>query len=370
MTASVTFETATIADAVGKAARIAPSKGVAFDKSAGIVLEIEPGSGIVVLRASNLEVTYREEVRALEVGDEAARWRLPSELFADVLAGLPIGSGASTSLTADPKSGWIHLKSGRRRSRFSQIHGDFPEFPKFDDTGLEAVPDFAMRVKQAAWAADKAQPPWSGVHIDGETITATDRYRLVRVPCAVPIEQPITVPMTILTPILRDTMMTRLKAEERRLLLMPDEYTQITSAIFDATYPTKERLEGVARKDFMAQIELDRQEFLDTLSAMLVMVKSERYPRMHMDFHAGELQLFMQVPDKGEIEDTIEVAYSGEDFHIEVTPQYLTHALNASSRPKVTMKFGPLPTQNLGISDSDDYHAWIMPRQPGDDEEN
>src|SRR6478735_9046351 len=95
----VVFETATIADAIRKADRVAPGKDKAFDKAAGIVIEVDPqAEPPVIIRATNLDVYSMEWMDVLSVEGDVARWRLPSSLLAQVMSKLPIGSGTTVTL--------------------------------------------------------------------------------------------------------------------------------------------------------------------------------------------------------------------------------------------------------------------------------
>ena len=77
----VVFENATIRDVIGKAARVAPTKGSAFEKSNGLLMEVDPDGPEVVLRATNLEIFYMEIADVVSIEGPARTWRLPATVI-------------------------------------------------------------------------------------------------------------------------------------------------------------------------------------------------------------------------------------------------------------------------------------------------
>ena len=374
----VTFETAGLAAAAQKAGRVAPSKGVAFDKAAGVLIEGRPNETdhkAITVKATNLEVDYLEWVRPLEIkSDGDFNWRIPSGLFAGFVGGLPIGSGKKVTFTQEEPGGPLVMKSGRTKAKIGVITGlSFKDWEPFDPTGMEEVEGFSRRVSQVSWATDPQTVPFSGVHIDGEHIYATDRYKMVRVPCKVPLAEPVTVPLDTLNPILKTVEDVRLGVSDRHLLLMPDEYTQLQTVIFDAEYPPIER---AMHTDFDTLVTLPRISFRDAVQRMLSLVgKGERYPKITLRFEDDEVHLFMAVSGVGEMDDTIEIKTeyptgSPDDFgpvNIYFSPNYLTQALDNSRESTVTFRFrSDMPGRAASLTDGKGYDVWLMPRKPTD----
>lgn len=376
---SVTFETAGLAAAVGKAARVAPSKGMAFDKAAGILIEGRTKGFVdkpITIKATNLEVDYLEWVEPLELkADEDFNWRLNSQLLAGFVTGLPIGSGKTVTITQDADNARITMKSGKTKAMISPIVGrSYKEWEAFDGSDLKEVTGFASRINQAGWATDRETVPYSGIHIDGEHIYATDRYRMVRVPCEVPISRPVTVPLDTLAPILKTVEDVRLGVDDRSLMLMPDEYTQMRTVIFDADYPPIER---AMKTDFDRVVTLPRIAFREAASRMLGLVgRGERYPRLVMRMHDGLIEMGMEVEGVGSMTDEIEVTTENveignptktEPIDLFFTPTYLTEALDKTRADTVTLSYRTdTPYRVARVSDGQGYDVWLMPRKPTD----
>jgi DNA polymerase III sliding clamp (beta) subunit (PCNA family) len=361
---TVVFETATLASAVGKAARVAPTKGAAYDKAAGIVLEIDPeAEHPVTVKSTNLEVTYLEWVNYLEIKGPPVTWRLPSILFSGLLSNLPIGSDAKVTLKHSDSD--LIITSGKKRAKIRRMHDDLPylQWQPFDSTAMLEVPEFSKRVAQVSWACDAESIPISGVHIAGDRIVATNRFRLAHVPCKVPVVEPITVPLDVLAPVLKNVVDARIEAQERRLHMMPDDYTQITATIFDADYLPWER---ITEMEVPQELTLTREEFREAIASMLVLVKTERYPLVRFIIGEGKIAIGMYVEGVGQIDDEIEVAGADhEPYEIHFTPQNVTEALAHAFSDTLTLSYNTgNPTSLVKFYDAkDDYEAWVVPRR-------
>lgn len=364
----VTFETAALASAVMQAARVAPTKGAAFDKSAGIKMEIRPdNSPNVTIKSTDLEVTYLETLTgSIPMGEHDTDWRLPSNLISGIIGNLPLGKGETVTLS-DDEDGYIKIVSGKAKAKIRYLSGDvFAHWEPFDASLLKEVPGFAARVAQASWACDKNMIPYTGVHITGTHIIATDRYKLVRVPCVVPVDEPITVPLDVVSPILKNINEARIASQDQKLLLMPDDHTQITAVIFDAAYPKVEKPMETVYPDegkFVVNVEKLRNAML----RMMVLCKGERYPLCKLTIGGARVHVFMDVPEIGDMEDELEVdGADHDDFEVLFTPTYITDALAATNDPEVTFCYDRTkPTALVRINDSNDYTVWVVPRFPG-----
>lgn len=361
-TTTITCEAAVIADAVGRANRVAPTKGAAFDKASGVVLEIDPSRpSPVYVKSTDLEVTYLQRIPVSQgnaVGDPTV-WRLPSALFTGVLAGLPLGSGEMVEL--GEKDGSVHIKAGRKRAKLRLIEAtSFPKVKPFDPNGMSTVDDLALRISQVAWATDAADPILSGVRLDGTTVTGCDSYVAAIVPCTVPLPETIAVPLRSVAPLLQKAGAVNMRATDTRLELMLDADTQVTSVCLGGAYPDVGR---IRRTNFNGSVVIDRMLLADTINKTLAIVRGERYPKLRLTVKENELDLMMQVPEVGRIDDTIDVSGKpdGDEFVIWVDPSRLTEALAAATQQIVTFNFGPKPTLPMQVLDANGFDCWIMP---------
>lgn len=352
--------TATLADAVARAARVAPSKGAGFDKACGVLIEGWPFSGKLVIRSTDLSSTYRQEVAA-DVDGEAT-WRLPSALLAGILTGLPMSPGGQVTLTDEGLTAEVKIQAGTAKSRLRLIMGDFPAWDAFDAEPLVHVSDFGQRVEQVAWATDPKGTVLSGVHINGEKLIACDMYKVCVVPLVVPVETPITAPLLTLAALLKNAGDVSLQATEKKLRLLLDPETQATTELILAEYPNVER---VMRDTFSGQVTVSREDLQSAIDRMLVLVAGDRYPRLRVGFGDGVVMLKMEDEQAGVMQNEVDCKGGQADtFIIELTPRSFIGALAHANHPEVTVKYGPKDDQTISVQ-APDYRCDLMPRMKG-----
>lgn len=361
-----TFEVATLADAVNKASRVAPTKGASFDRAAGVVLEIDPGADEqVVIKSTDLELSFRQQVNVLDLGDEACTWRVSSSLFNSILSTLPMSSGSTVTVAEkDDGDGYIYFKSGKTKAKLRFVVGDFPIIPLIDPETLSPAAGFARRMQQVAWACDKnRQSVLGGIHIDGNYLYACDRQSAARVPCVVPVQEPVTAPLAELSALIKNTSHVNVRAIDGKILLMPDPYTQMSSLLYADPYPKIDAL--FSREQYTNTVVVESSKLQSALDRMLILVKSERMPVTTIEIGDGVMRLEMEVPEVGKIDDEVEAegGSPGDPFVLSFTPTCLTDALNASGRPKVSIDYGPTALSQMRLRDDNDFVAVIMPRK-------
>lgn len=360
----VVFENATIADSISKAARVAPTKGSAFDKAAGILMTLDPAAGTVSLRATDLEIFYMEIVDAVEVEGEGC-WRFPSQIISGVLSKLPIGSGRQVTLE-EIESGTVSIKSGRTSAKLRTTDSSyFPNWEPFDPDELQVVSDLGTRIQQVEWAAlSGGDPPMCGIHLDGKNVIATDRVRMAIAPCeAGPIYKPITIPTGILNPVMRSMRDVAIGIGEGQLHLMPDKSTQIRTVIFDMPYPPVER---AMRRDEPTSVKFKKNLLLEMIDRTMVFGANDRSPLLTMFVGSGEIAVMMSDQEQGLLGDVIDVPGYADHKRMKIlfTPKNLTDAINASPSDQVEMFYDPeKPSSVIRIDGGSGYESWVMPRR-------
>lgn len=365
MTTRVKFYVATLQAAVDRAARIAPNKGAAFDKAAGLVLDISPNEETARLRSTNLDVYYTEIVRdVIDYGDEPVSWRLSSSLLAGIISGLP--HDKEVTFVSDGER-HVRITCGKRRAKLALMASDI--FPTFDwpgDDGMDIVHGLTESISRVAWAAHADDIPFVGINIDGERLNATNRYQFAMVDCKVPVSSPLTASLTLLSSVLRNLPGdAKVKAGNQKLYLSVGDEIRIIATTFAHKFPDlSEVMER--RGSFAFTVKVQREALHSAISAMLVLVKSERYPRLNIHFLQGTIALAMSIPGVGDMVDEVEADFDDPDgeLEIEFTPNYLMAALDASASKFVDLHVGPLRTQLIKITDGTGYEASVMPLGP------
>jgi DNA polymerase III sliding clamp (beta) subunit (PCNA family) len=368
----VTFENATIRDVIGKAARIAPTKGSAFDKAAGILMVIDGDLNQITVKATDLDVFYMEIADFTEIEGSNTVWRIPSSIIDGICSKLPISSGKTVSFDDEGGGAQLKITSGRMRANVRIIDPSYyPEWDAFDPKDLDLVADFGARIQMVQWAAARAgDPPLIGIHLDGENVIATDRFRIAMAPCkAAPLYKPVTIPSGIFTPLMKSLGDVRLGISDNMLLVQPDDSIQIKAVIFSADYPN---IKAVFRRNEDTSVTFKKASLLEIIDRAMVMAAHNRLPTLKMFIGQEEIAVMMEDVEIGLLGDVIEV--SGQCQHdrmtILFTPDNITGALNNSPNDEVTMHYilGE-PFKPVRIDGGSGYEALVMPRKKltGDD---
>lgn len=367
----VSFDAATFADAIQKAARVAPTKGAAFDVAQGIL--VTGYENQVEIKSTNLDTSYLQRIVPTEAKcpNGPFSWRIPSIMLAGLVSNLPLGSGASISLI-DTGDGAIRLSSGTVKVKLAMITGDLPKVEWFDPENFSSAQDFAHKAGRVSWASDtKSNGVLNGVHIDGESLIATDREGAAIVPCQVPIKNPITVPLWNIANVLKAASDVRLNADDKTLQIMLDADSQATSRIYEGAFPDVKR---VLRDEFAGHAIFPKSQFVEAINRMLIVAKSEKMPVVKLTFDAGitkYLTLDVEVPETGQIRDTLDIDGEYDDlFEIYFTPTRLIQAIDNVKGENAKLYFGQpglTPAQNalqpVVVKDDSGYTALVMPRK-------
>ena len=370
----VTFETATLADAIKKADRVAPGKGKAFDEAGGIVMELLPDQNLVALRATNQEIFYREWITAeIELGEGVegpVSWRLPNMMVTPVITSLPIGTGKTVTFT-EKESGvnnYIEFKSGRTKGKFNLMDMSYyPDWSVFDPDGLVQVADLGGRLSQVEWAVSKDTPPMTGVNFNGTAVRATDKYRLAQVPLEVPgldEDNMVTVPGGMLGSILKQTGEVMVGFTEHQMLLMPNESTQIRLVLIGGQYPPVER---VMKRDHTESVSFKKAELLEVVNRAIIAAGGDRLPTLKM-YLGGELINVLVKSETSSILDAIEVPGACLHDRIEImfTPKNIIDAISNAPNETVTMHYLLTDNKIVRIDGGTGYEAWAVVRKFSD----
>jgi len=375
MPTTMTFEAATLADALTKASRIAPVKGAAFDRAAGYLIETNPAASEVILKATDIDSTYLQHVPAVSGTGDGARWRIPSRIFTDLITGLPMSESSQVQVI-DRGDNWIRVSAGRTKAKLAMLDPEsFPLVPEFPMDHMVTAHDMAVKVEQVAWSTDPGSQVLQGVHIDGKRLVGTTQHTIAAVPCEVTVDEPITVPLATLASLLKGGSNVQVQAVGRKLHIALDGETQITAPILEGAYP---KIDAVMRDDFTCSTKVHKATFLDALGRMLALIKTERAPVLEVELNGDGLVKMitfdMEVPEVGRMQDGLDVAGEFDGIHkLYFNPRLISDAFSNSRADVVVFSWGhadPDRAWKLPIRVSDDrgYTAYVMPMRGKNDE--
>lgn len=342
----VVFETAALAEALKKAGRVAPSRGAAYDKASGIVMQVAASlEGRVVIRATDTSVFHVEWVEAQEVEGEDATWRVPSKLLVELVATLPIGSGKTVTLedVRGEHSHHIVMKSGRTKSKLNMMDpAYYPMWDSFSPDNLGLIKDFGARLSQVEWAAaTTGGAPFAGVIFRGGYLLATDRYRFAVAPMEYPEELEDTiVPSGMLSSLLLQTGDVYVGRIDNQFAIMPNDFTQIKTVTYEpGEYPNI--LPGLQNINFTHHVSFPKADFLALAARANIFAGSDRTPTLAVIVGEGEVAVKMDDSELGMFGDSVPVDNQADHapLTIHFNPKILTQGLNAAPSAEVTLHY-------------------------------
>lgn len=369
MKTTAQFYTAPFSDAVSKAAKVAPTKGSAFDKAAGIVVVVNPANPFAIIKSTDIECSYVQKIPVVAVTGERKEWRLSSRMLDNLLKQLPMGAGASVKIL-DQEDSFLRVKSNRFTGKLRSMDATtFPSSVKWKDFDLSTfgeANEFASMAEQVAWATKSTDPssPLYGVHIDGTRLIACDAYCMALRPCVVPVDSPITVSLDRVAGLLKSATDVRLRADETRLWLHLDAETQASSTLITLPYPN---VLGIMRDTFTGSATFSKTEFIETLQRLLVLIQSDKSPTLTVTMNGPLSRMVLDVAlDAERMQDVIDIKtdFAGE-WTFKLTPTYIANAVGGCRADQVTMFFGDPtndPKKTIAVEDGAGYHCTIMPK--------
>jgi DNA polymerase III sliding clamp (beta) subunit (PCNA family) len=238
----------------------------------------------------------------------------------------------------------------------------FPEWEPFDTSGLQEVKGLAARMNQVAWACDKGRVPLTGIYLDGATAVATNSYRLARVPLVAPFSEPVTLPQDVIAPLLKETVDAMVGVHDGKFYMMPDDDTQIIANTFATKFPDVSRALNPVRPNI---IELDKEQFADSINRMMLLVSSDRYPRLDITIGDERIHIALRAEGVGVIEDQIDL--DGQAVHDDCTnyfdPKNFLDAIRNSPNTKLKVGYDTEKSKMpFYIDGGSGYEAWVVPR--------
>lgn len=378
MTTSITFENGTLIAAVRRLDKIAPRKGEAFDKAQGIVFDLDPTKSTwgLITRVTNLDIYYMEWLNYVEMTGDPTRWRFSAALLSPIISKLPAGSGKTTTFTELPPTPGsiarkIEVKSGRIKANLLLLdHTYYPEWSAFSPSLTMPVESLGARIEQVAWAAAKGSgedaAAITGLRFDGESLVATDRYRLASVP--MPVEhlgREVVVPISLVGSMIKDMGECRIGVEGEQLLIVPNDFTQMRCIMLGAQYPPVSR---VMLRDHPNSFKVAKTDLIESIARVGALGSGSRQPILQMWVGQGELALVIE--DDNGINKIMEVIDLGEQADhtrclVNMKPQNIVDALVAAPGEVVTIFYDPSNDRKLvRITGAHGFEAWCAPINP------
>jgi len=337
-------------------------------------LLVTASDGVVVLQATDLEISIRDSVAA-EV-EEKGSVVLPGRLLNDVVRKMPDAAIKIETTSFDRVS--VSCRSEKAGVISFELRtlpaDDFPRFPEVDpDLTIEIpVNQMGAMVRQVSKAVsrDEARPILTGILlvIDGDQIrmVATDSYRLaIRTS---KIETPATERIEAVVPgkaleevpkIAGSAKTVTMGLSSNQIVFTAGETTYVTRRI-EGTFPNYNQL---VPSDGATRMTVDRVELLE--AAQRVSLLAQHNAPVRMKISESTLTLSAVTQDVGEASEDLMIESSGDPLEIAFNHVFLIDGVASSDDERLTfIASGPLKPGVFSASDDGDYTYLIMPVRP------
>lgn len=298
----------------------------------------------LVVTGTDLDLTVRARIEVIGIDDGEAV--VPARLIADAVRHLE--PGAVTIEAVDEK---VDISAARSKySLRTYPAADFPPLPDIQHAST-SVPAAelveALRQVVRASSSDDARPLLTGVLFTNEDgilrLVATDSYRLAL--CDLEGRKAIAGDRDLLVPSRALTELQRISSGaapdvEIGVALSDTEVTfsvadtQVSSRLIDGAYPDYRQLIPAS---YPNRLHLGKETVLAALRRARLLVK-DNTTSVRLTMHASGVDLRVVSHDLGDIEETVDGDFTGEELTIAFNPAYLIDGVDAVSGDEVVIE--------------------------------
>jgi len=298
------------------------------------------------LTATDLDLSLRTSCNA-KVKKEGA-CTIPARKLYDYVKLLPDADITIRLL----ENHWVSIRCGRSNTKMvGMARSNFPGLPVFPSAGVIKIPAAVLRSMIAktgfAIASEESRYTLNGALMvlkpESITMVATDGHRLAHVERAGEKFEGVSGEMKTLIPKkAMDELKSLLDSDIETIDFAKDESTLffrvgprlLTSRQLTGQFPN---YEAVLPKDVSKSITLQGEE-LGAAIARVAQFADERSRAVRLRLEKGELKLSASSTETGESEDSIEIAYDGEQMAIGFNAQYLIDFIKATGSGEVKLE--------------------------------
>lgn len=360
---SVQFEAATIIDVIKRAHKAAPKVNANTAEYSGLVIDVQPAGPFAIIRATNMDVFYREKVDVTQAEGERAIWRLSSVYLSAVLQTFRSRSGDVIDFTDN--GGIVEITQNRKKAKLSKmVTKNYPEWFETDASDAEVVTDLGNAIKLVEWAADTTVPAL-GVRLTNQAVYATDKYVMARAPIDAPqLANPVTLPVGLFTGLIPQRGDVKVKVIGGQILFMPNANTQIRGATVGEPFPP---IEKVMAREGERSFSVAKDEILDLISTSNSMMDETKASYLRLFIGQGQVAgILEQIDDPANgVRDIIDVVGADHAMHeIDFNPVFLRNAITNCPDERLTVEYCTSRVQVIRLTGTSGYSAWVTPVQP------
>jgi DNA polymerase III subunit beta len=330
----------TLVEALSAAARAVSTRAVGA--TTGLHLLVKGNE--LTATGTDLDLTVRAVIEVIGIDDGEAV--VPARLVADAVRHLE--AGAVTIDAGDEK-----VEISAARSRFSLRTFPPADFPSLPASGSRttAVPAGelveALRQVVRASSSDDARPLLTGVLFTNEDgvlrLVATDSYRLALCDLvgrtAIAGDRDLLVPSRALNELQRlctslgDDAEVGVALSDTEVTFLAGDAT-ISSRLIDGAYPDYRQLIPAS---YPNRLHLGKETVLAALRRARLLVR-DNTTSVRLTMHASGVDLKVVSHDLGDVEETVDGDFTGEELTIAFNPTYLIDGVDAVPGDEVVIE--------------------------------
>ena len=338
----------------------------AIQALSGVLLQAE--NGAVTLRATDNDLGVKAGLTAEITGEGSVL--IPGRLFSDVVRSLG-ADDVEISLREEQRD--VEIKSGGSRFHLRLLGSeDFPPFPGVEAEAVRIPASVLVQtidtVERAA-SRDDMRPVLTGVMVTVEegvlSMVATDSYRLsVK---RTPVEGGVSGNLEANIPARALAELSRVigaeQVEQVEVLLQQNQAifrvgaVELNTVLIEGQFPNYRQL---LPESFEHDVRLNRAELLEVTRRISQL--AQRNVPLRLTFRPGELTISASTPDLGDAEETIPVAFEGEEMEIGFNPEYLIDGIDSITGEELLLRLiSPLRPGLIETVDGSEFTYLVKP---------
>jgi DNA polymerase-3 subunit beta len=329
----------TLVEALSAAARAVSTRAVGATTGLHLVVK----GNELTATGTDLDLTIRAVIEVIGIDDGEAV--VPARLVADAVRHLE--AGAVTIDVSDEK-----VEISAARSRFSLRTFPPADFPTLPATGTTSTTVPATELVEAlrqvvrASSTDDARPLLTGVLFTNEEgtlrLVATDSYRLALCDLAgrdAIADRDLIVPSRALNELQRvcgslpEDATIGVALSDTEVTFTAGE-TTISSRLIDGAYPDHRQLIPTS---YPNRLHLGKESVLAALRRARLLVR-DNTTSVRLTMHATGVDLKVVSHDLGDVEETVDGDFAGEELTIAFNPTYLMDGVDAVTGDEVVIE--------------------------------
>ncbi len=338
-------------------------------------LLLKQKEGVLSITGSNLEVEVNRTLSDLGGGSDEFEITLAANKLVEICRALPVGSSINIKI----ETGKAILTSGKSRFTLKSLPAnEYPELKAMDYQERFTLPVLAFKgileLTSFSMAAQDVRYYLNGILLEVENnrlvAVATDGHRLSKSEALLdnnqtPDKHQIIIPRKAIQEIMRllntlsesgaETETVKLELNTKHLKLSASD-TVITSTLINGQFP---EYESILSADLDKSIQIDRQQFLESLTRISVLT-NDRLHGVRLKFFDNVLKVSTNNPEQEEAEDELPCVYEGEDITTSFNVNYIIEALKVINSEQVIVNIKDKDSVCLLEKPNDELSAWLV----------